>query len=89
MSPVNSLITTSNTNVNCVHPTSVPSCEVLSAAPTQSKNVYSPLPTVIKDQIQDTCIGQAILEYADRKECFYPTIQQLVMSTEFKFYVHA
>ncbi len=72
MSPVNSSITTGNTNVNCVDPTPVPSCEVLSAAPTPSRNVRSPLPTVIKDQIQDTCIGQAILEYADRKECFYP-----------------
>ena len=32
----------------------------------------SPLPFIIKEQIENKCIGNAILEYADKRAPYYP-----------------
>lgn len=66
MSPVNSSISTGSTSVNCGQqiPTKYHSSE-------ESREETSALPAIIKDQIQST-VGQSILEYADKKDSFYP-----------------
>ena len=86
MSPVNSSITTGNVDstapfvvVNDASNPELPLTSIENKKPTASQDQ---LPIAVKNEIGGE-IGQSILEYADRKEIFYPDYSSVSSLTYF------